>query len=123
MVGNCLQFVKDDLGRGLLIGNKMSAPPNNNQRFFVTIPKGVRPGQSFALILNGQQMVVRCPEGNKPGDRLIVTSPRTQVQQYVVTVPPNVKAGDQFRVMIQNQEIMVRLLYLLRDTIPYNLPL
>eukprot|EP01036_Dinobryon_divergens_P029309 gene29309-38383_t len=85
----------------------MSAPPNNNQRFFVTIPRGVRPGQRFALILNGQQMVVRCPEGNKPGDRLIVTSPRTQEQQYMVTVPPNVKAGDQFCVKIKNKELMV----------------
>ena len=79
----------------------------NQQRFYVTIPRGVRAGQHFAVLVNGQQMMVRCPEGNRPGDRLIVTSPRTQVQQYVVTVPPNVKAGDQFRVMIQNQELMV----------------
>ena len=82
----------------------------NQQRFYITIPRGVRVGQHFAVLVNGQQMMVRCPEGNRPGDRLIVTSPRTQVQQHVMTVPPNVKAGDQFRVMIQNQEIMVRIL-------------
>ena len=50
---------------------------------------------------------MKCPDGNKPGDRLIVTAPRTQTQQYVVTVPPNIKAGQQFRVMINNQEVMV----------------
>eukprot|EP01038_Epipyxis_sp_PR26KG_P005897 gene5897-8137_t len=85
---------------------KMPGQPRN-QRFYVTIPRGVRPGQHFAVLVNGQQMMVRCPEGNKPGDRLIVTSPRSQAQQYVVTVPAHVKAGQQFRVMINNQEVMV----------------
>jgi hypothetical protein len=78
-----------------------------NQRFHVTIPRGVRPGQHFAVLVSGQQMMVRCPDGNRPGDRLIVTSARSQAQQYVVTVPPNVQSGQQFRVMIHNQEVMV----------------
>lgn len=30
-----------------------------NQRFYVTIPRGVRPGQHFAVLVNGQQMMVR----------------------------------------------------------------
>jgi len=77
------------------------------QRFYVTIPRGVRPGQHFAVLVNGQQMMVKCPEGNRPGDRLIVTAPRSQQQQYVVTVPANVKPLQQFRVMINNQEVMV----------------
>eukprot|EP01039_Chlorochromonas_danica_P003256 gene3256-3567_t len=78
------------------------------QRFYVTIPRGVRPGQHFAVLVNGQQMMVRCPENNRPGDRLIVTAPRSQEQQqYVVTVPANVRPGQQFRVMINNQEVMV----------------
>lgn len=50
---------------------------------------------------------VRCPDSNRPGDRLIVTAPRQQSQQYVVTVPNNVRQGQQFRVMINNQEVMV----------------
>ena len=50
-----------------------------NQRFYVTIPRGIVPGQHFAVLVNGTQMMVRCPEGNKPGDRLIVTAPRQQV--------------------------------------------
>ena len=85
---------------------KMPGQPRN-QRFYVTIPRGVRPGQHFAVLVNGQQMMVRCPEGNRQGDRLIVTAPRQQSQQYVVTVPANVKPGQQFRVMINSAEVMV----------------
>ena len=85
---------------------KMPGQPRN-QRFHVTIPRGVRPGLHFAVLVNGQQMMVRCPDGNKPGDRLIVMAPRQQSQQYVVTVPPNVRPGQQFRVMINGQEVMV----------------
>lgn len=85
---------------------KMPGQPRN-QRFYVTIPRGVQPGKHFAVLVNGQQMMVRCPEGNRQGDRLIVTAPRQQSQQYVVMVPANVKPGQQFRVMINNQEVMV----------------
>jgi E3 ubiquitin-protein ligase NEDD4 len=84
----------------------MAGQPRN-QRFYVTIPRGVRPGQHFAVLVNGQQMMVRCPENNRPGDRLVVTAPRSQQQQYVVTVPQNVRPGQQFRVVINNQEVMV----------------
>ena len=75
--------------------------------FKVTIPRGVSPGQHFAVLVNGQQMMVRCPESNRPGDRLIITAPRLTNQQFVVTVPPNTKPGQQFRVMINSQEVMV----------------
>lgn len=86
---------------------KMPGQPRN-QRFYVTIPRGVRAGQHFAVLVNGQQMMVRCPEGSRQeGNRLIVTAPRQQSQQYVVTVPANVKPGQQFRVMINCAEVMV----------------
>jgi hypothetical protein len=85
---------------------KMPGAPKT-QRFWVTIPRGVKPGQHFAVLVNGQQMMVKCPEGNGPGDRLVVTAPRSVAQQYVVSVPVNVKPGQQFRVMINNQEVMV----------------
>lgn len=102
---------------------KMPGQPRN-QRFHVTIPRGVRPGQHFAVLVSGQQMMVRCPEGNRPGDRLIVTSARSQAQQYVVTVPPNVSSGEQFRVMIQNQEVMVTCPRNVREgqRVTFNLP-
>lgn len=73
----------------------------------MTIPRDVTPGQHFAVLVNGQQMMVRCPETNRPGDRLIISAPRMQNQQYVVTVPPNVRQGQQFRVLINSQEVMV----------------
>ena len=59
----------------------MAGQPRN-QRFYVTIPRGVRPGQHFAVLVNGQQMMVKCPEGNKPGDRLIVTGISITKQSY-----------------------------------------
>ena len=65
-----------------------------DQRFYVTIPRGIRPGQHFAVLVNGQQMMVRCPPGNREGDRLVVTAPRQQSHNYVVTVPPNVRPGN-----------------------------
>ena len=36
---------------------KMPGQPRN-QRFYVTIPRGVRSGQHFAVLVNGQQMMV-----------------------------------------------------------------
>lgn len=78
-----------------------------NTRFYVTIPRGVVPGQMFQVIVNGQPMMVRCPEENRPGDRLILTAPRQQQQQYVVTVPANVRPGEQFRVSINGQDVNV----------------
>ena len=78
-----------------------------HQRFYVTIPRGVQSGQHFAVLVNGMQMMVKCPESNKPGDRLIVTAPKSEAQQYVVTVPQNIRSGQQFRVTINNQEVMV----------------
>jgi hypothetical protein len=78
-----------------------------NTRFYVTIPRGVVPGQMFQVIVNGQPMMVKCPEENKPGDRLILTAPRQQQQQYVVTVPANVRPGEQFRVSITKRAVTV----------------
>lgn len=98
------------------ISNATSAAPpgaynvpgqQREQRFYVTIPRGVRPGQHFAVLVNGQQMMVRCPPGNGENDRLIVTAPRQTSQQYIVTVPPNIRPGEQFRVTMNGQEVLV----------------
>ena len=48
---------------------------NRDDRFFITVPTGVRAGQQFAVLVNGQQMSVRCPAGVRPGERVIVTVP------------------------------------------------
>ena len=81
----------------------------DKQRYYVEIPRGVKPGQHFHVMVNEQQMMVKCPENLKPGDRIIVTPPSQQEssQQYVVTVPDNIRPGQQFRVIINSQDIMV----------------
>ena len=64
---------------------------SRNQSYSVTIPRGVKPGEHFTVLVNGQQMMVRCPEGQRQGDRLVVTAPRQQTSTYIVNVPPNVR--------------------------------
>ena len=38
--------------------------------FEVTVPEGVKPGQPFALIANGQRVMVTCPPTVKPGQKI-----------------------------------------------------
>jgi hypothetical protein len=40
-------------------GGDSSRSPFGNQMFEVNVPQGVRPGQAFALIANGQRVMVR----------------------------------------------------------------
>ncbi|CAM9757224.1 unnamed protein product [Heterosigma akashiwo] len=44
--------------------------PQMNQTFEVTVPPGVRPGQPFALIANGQRVMVNCPADARPGQKI-----------------------------------------------------
>ena len=41
----------------------------------VRIPPGVSPGQSFQIMVNGQQMAVNCPDGMGPGQTLQIQVP------------------------------------------------
>jgi hypothetical protein len=36
----------------------------------VVVPQGVRPGQPFALIANGQRVMVTCPQRAAPGQKI-----------------------------------------------------
>jgi|Transcript_15334 E3 ubiquitin-protein ligase NEDD4 len=38
--------------------------------FEVNVPQGVRPGQAFALIANGQRVMVTCPANARPGQKI-----------------------------------------------------
>lgn len=40
------------------------------QTFEVTVPTGVNPGQPFALIANGQRVMVNCPPDARPGQKI-----------------------------------------------------
>jgi len=44
--------------------------PFGNQMFEVNVPQGVRPGQAFALIANGQRVMVTCPANARPGQKI-----------------------------------------------------
>ena len=46
------------------------ASPFGNQMFEVNVPQGVRPGQAFALIANGQRVMVTCPQNARPGQKI-----------------------------------------------------
>ena len=75
-------------------------------QFYVTVPSGIRTGQEFPVIANGQQLMVRCPAGIRPGERIVVSAPRQQ-QAYMATVPHGVRSGEQFPVLVNNQQLMV----------------
>mmetsp|Transcript_14870 Transcript_14870/g.19615 ORF Transcript_14870/g.19615 Transcript_14870/m.19615 type:complete len:762 (+) Transcript_14870:270-2555(+) len=50
--------------------NKAAQKPQMNQTFEVTVPPGVKPGQPFALIANGQRVMVNCPMDANPGQKI-----------------------------------------------------
>ena len=51
------------------------APSNQQQTFMVTVPRGVRPGQQFAVMANGQRVTVTCPASCSAGSRVYVRVP------------------------------------------------
>jgi len=50
--------------------NDAAQSPFGNQMFEVNVPQGVRPGQAFALIANGQRVMVTCPANARPGQKI-----------------------------------------------------
>ncbi|CAM9132689.1 unnamed protein product [Chrysoparadoxa australica] len=77
---------------GARAGNGVSGSDGNrpsstlHQTFEVTVPNGVRPGQPFALIANGQRVIVHCPAEASPGQQIRFQLPiqlsETQLQSY-----------------------------------------
>jgi E3 ubiquitin-protein ligase NEDD4 len=79
-----------------------------NQQFYVTVPRGVRPGHEFPVLAGGHQLMVRCPTGVRAGDRIVVSAPnRRGTEAYMATVPAGIGPGDQFPVLVNNQQMMV----------------
>jgi E3 ubiquitin-protein ligase NEDD4 len=79
-----------------------------NQQFYVTVPRGVRPGHEFPVLAGGHQLMVRCPPGVRTGDRIVVSAPnRRGTEAYMATVPAGISSGDQFPVLVNNQQMMV----------------
>jgi hypothetical protein len=63
-----------------------AAPSTLHQTFEVTVPAGVRPGQPFALIANGQRVMVHCPYDARPGQKI-----RFQVRARRPLVAPSLE--------------------------------
>jgi hypothetical protein len=47
-----------------------SSSPFGDTMYEVVVPQGVRPGQPFALIANGQRVMVTCPARAQPGQKI-----------------------------------------------------
>ena len=62
-------------------GPQQAAP--NHQMFEVTVPEGVRAGQPFALIANGQRVMVTCPPNVRPGQKIRFQLPVQLSQQQL----------------------------------------
>jgi len=58
----------------------------NQQMFEVQVPDGVEPGRPFAIIANGQRVLVTCPPNVKPGQKLRFQLPITLSQQQLEAI-------------------------------------
>lgn len=57
--------------------------------FEVTVPEGVRAGQPFALIANGQRVMVTCPPNVRPGQKIRFQLPIQLSQQQLEAIRVN----------------------------------
>ena len=55
-----------------------SSSGGGQQTFMVTVPQGIRPGQQFAVMANGQRVTVTCPASCSGGSQVYVRVPSRQ---------------------------------------------
>ena len=55
----------------------------------VVVPQGVRPGQPFALIANGQRVMVTCPQRAQPGQKIQFRLPIQMSDQEIQSIKLN----------------------------------
>ena len=68
-------------------------PPTNVRRYYVDIPADVYPGETFRVVLDGEEVIITCPEISGPGERIIVCvevapAPVVVTSTSNVSVPP-----------------------------------
>ena len=84
----------------------------------VTIPTGTRPGDQFRVSVNGQELLVTCPENARPGTNVRIYPPQGSphrpseptepiVQTFEVQVPSGVQPGQPFALIANNQRVLV----------------
>ena len=110
-------------GSHLARRNSSGIMPNQNstqQRYRVVVPQGVRPGHNFAVVVNGQRMIVTCPQNTHAGQTIEIVvggannhrnmssrdlrfsnqPPVNRTQRYRVRVPNGVRSGQRFRINV-----------------------
>ena len=103
--------------------------------YMVTIPEGVRGGQQFPVIIQGQQLIVTCPQNARPGMSVRIVPPPPPVgtdlnrgpggphgsgsfqdnrppkddktQLFEVEVPPGVQPGQPFALLAGGVRVLV----------------
>lgn len=87
--------------------------PTYSQQYVVTVPPNTKPGEKFRVIINNQEVMVTCPRGVKPNQRLTFTLPETTSRTppkgyiYEITVPNNYVSGQPLVLCIGEQRIRV----------------
>ena len=59
-------------------GSGSGSSGGGQQTFMVTVPTGIRPGQQFAVMANGQRVTVTCPASCSGGSQVYVRVPSRQ---------------------------------------------
>ena len=91
--------------------------PDRQQAYMVTIPSGVRPGDQFRVLVNGNELMVTCPANARPGTNVRIFPPATvpppterqpdAVQTFEVVVPSGVQPGQPFALLANGQSVLV----------------
>ena len=66
-----------------------SSSPFGDTMYEVVVPQGVRPGQPFALIANGQRVMVTCPQRAAPGQKIQFRLPIQMSDEEIKSITLN----------------------------------
>lgn len=106
-----MQFTVNVAGQRFMVSCPESAGPNmrvrivppvqreapeaapKTQVFEVAVPQGVQPGQPFALVANGQRVLVTCPPDVVPGQKIRFQLPVSQVVGNIQLAYESEKGG------------------------------
>ena len=80
-----------------------------------TIPRGIQPGQSFNVTIQGKLYSVKCPPNGRPGQTIQVpiklppvTAPKSDgTKLFAATIPKGVRPGQAFKISVQGQQFSV----------------
>merc|ERR1711959_241434 len=77
--------------------------------YAATIPKGVRPGQTFKVAINGKEYTVTCPRNTRAGQTIHIPIKTEQTKRtlYAVTVPKGVGPNQTFKVKVNGKKHVV----------------